>query len=96
MSFLSYNNLEDVNNQKYKEIDQIRQEYPNVVQLFKNSHFPAEIIKGLSMALDDLGDSRSSCAAPACWRTAWAPRSPASTRACSWPTPEPSRSGWTR
>ena len=56
MSFLSYNNLEEVNEQKYKEIDQIRLEYQNVVQLLKNSHFPIEIIKGLSMALDDLGD----------------------------------------
>jgi hypothetical protein len=56
MSFLSYNNLEEVNEQKYKEIDQIRLEYQNVVQLLKNSHFPTEIIKGLSMALDDLGD----------------------------------------
>jgi hypothetical protein len=56
MSFLSFNNLEEVIEQKYKEIDQIRLEYPNVVQLFKNSRFPAEIIKGLSMALDDFGD----------------------------------------
>ncbi len=56
MSFLSYNNLEEVNEQKYKEIDQIRLEYQNVVQLLKNSHFPIEIVKGLSMALDDLGD----------------------------------------
>ncbi len=56
MSFLGYNNLEEVNEQKYKEIDQIRLEYQNVVQLLKNSHFPIEIIKGLSMALDDLGD----------------------------------------
>ncbi len=56
MSFLSYNNLEEVNEQKYKEIDQIRLEYQNVIQLLKNSHFPIEIIKGLSMALDDLGN----------------------------------------
>jgi hypothetical protein len=56
MSFLSYNNLEEVNEQKYKEIDQVRLEYHNVIQLLKNSHFPIEIIKGLSMALDDLGE----------------------------------------
>jgi hypothetical protein len=56
MSFLGYNNLEEVNEQKYKEIEQVRLEYANVVQLFKNSRFPTEIIKGLSMALDDLGD----------------------------------------
>ena len=56
ISFLSYNNLEEVNEQKYKEIDQVRLEYPNVVQLFKNSRFPTEILHGLSIALDDLGD----------------------------------------
>ncbi len=56
ISFLSYNNLEEVNEQKYKEIDQVRLEYPNVVQLFKNSRFPTEILHGLSTALDDLGD----------------------------------------
>jgi len=54
-NFLDYNNLEEVIEQKYKEIDQIRLEYPNVVQLLKNSHFPPEIIKGLSLALDDFG-----------------------------------------
>ena len=54
--FLDYNNLEEVVEQKYKEIDQIRLEYQNVIQLLKNSHFPPEIVKGLSVALDDLGD----------------------------------------
>jgi len=57
MSFLGYNDLEEVIEQKYKEIDQVRLEYPNVVQLFKNSRFPTEITNGLSRALDDLGDT---------------------------------------
>ena len=42
--------------QKYKDIAQVRQEYPNVIQLFKDSQFTPEIIKGLSMALDDFGE----------------------------------------
>ncbi|MCP4460948.1 MAG: pyruvate, phosphate dikinase, partial [Cytophagales bacterium] len=42
--------------QKYKTIEEVRQEYIHVVQLFKNSNFPHEIVQGLSMALDDLGD----------------------------------------
>lgn len=54
--FMKYNNLEDVMEQKYKEIWQIRQEFPYVEQVFKNSPFAPEIIKGLSMALDDFGD----------------------------------------
>ena len=56
LSFVHHNNLEDVIDQKYKEITQVRQEYPYVVQVFKNSQFPPELIKGLSMALDDFGE----------------------------------------
>ncbi|HOZ07398.1 MAG TPA: PEP/pyruvate-binding domain-containing protein, partial [candidate division Zixibacteria bacterium] len=54
--YMHYNNMDDVVEQKYKDIGQIRREYPHVVQSFKNARFPADIIKGLSMALDDLGD----------------------------------------
>lgn len=56
-NFISYNNLEDVLEQKYKDSDQIRQEYPHIVQTFKNSYFSPEIIKGLSIALDDMRDT---------------------------------------
>lgn len=54
--FMQYNNLEEVLEQKYKEIEEIRIEYPHLVQLFKNSEFPPDIVKGLSVALDDLGE----------------------------------------
>ncbi len=54
--FVYCNHLEDVFSQKYKEIDEVRQEYPDIVQVFKNSQFSANILKGLSLALDDLGD----------------------------------------
>lgn len=56
-SFLVYNNLEEVFDQKYKDITQVQFEYPHVIQVFKNSHLPPEIVKGLSLALDDFGDS---------------------------------------
>ncbi|HEX9653331.1 MAG TPA: PEP/pyruvate-binding domain-containing protein, partial [bacterium] len=56
LNFMHYNTLEDVVEQKYKNIGQVRQEYPYVVQVFKNSPFPPEIIKGLALALDDLGE----------------------------------------
>jgi hypothetical protein len=52
---MNYNDLSDVIEQKYKDIDQVRQEFPYIIQLFKNSLFDPEIIKGLSVALDDLG-----------------------------------------
>jgi hypothetical protein len=55
-NFVHYNDLEDVLNRKYMEIEQVRQEYPHLVALFKSSSFPSEFAKGLALALDDLGD----------------------------------------
>ena len=56
MSFIEYNHLDEVLQQKYREISQVRREYPNIIQLFKNSRFPPEIVKGVSMILDEVGD----------------------------------------
>jgi pyruvate, water dikinase len=56
LAFVRYNNLEDIYDQKYLETDQIRQQYPHVVQVFKSSDFPLELRKGLGAALDDLGE----------------------------------------
>ena len=55
-NFVHHNDLEDVLNRKYMEIEQVRQEYPHLVALFKTSSFPSEFAKGLALALDDLGD----------------------------------------
>lgn len=55
--FLHYNDFNEMIEQKYKDIDQVRLEYPHIEQLLKSGRFPNDIIKGLSMALDDLGDS---------------------------------------
>ena len=55
-AFVRYNNLEDVYEQKYKAIDQVRLQYPHLVRLFKNSPFPPELSKSVSVALDDLHD----------------------------------------
>jgi len=55
-AFLCYNNLEDLMDQKYKKLDQVRQEYPLVAQFFRHAQFPPEIVRGLAMALDDFGD----------------------------------------
>jgi hypothetical protein len=78
MSFIEYNDLDEVLRQKYREISQVRQEFPNIIQLFKNSRFPPEVVKGVSMILDE---------------AAWAAPSPASTAASSSPTAAASRSG---
>ncbi len=56
LHFVHHNELEDVLNWKYLEIEQVRQEYPHLVALFKSSSFPSELAKGLSLALDDLAD----------------------------------------
>jgi len=55
INFIYYNNLENIMEQKYKELDEISVEYPNIIQIFKHSQFPQEILKGLQMALDDFG-----------------------------------------
>ncbi len=56
MDFVKLNQLEDVMEQKFKEITQVRREYPNMIQLFKNSSFPPEVTIGLSRALDYFGE----------------------------------------
>ncbi len=56
MDFVKLNQLDDVMEQKFKEITQVRREYPNMIQLFKNSTFPPEVIIGLSRALDYFGE----------------------------------------
>ncbi len=55
-SFIEQNSLQDMIGHKYLNIDEIRQEYPYVIHVFRNSPLPPEIIKGISMALDDFGD----------------------------------------
>jgi pyruvate,water dikinase len=56
LSFLSYNNMDEVVEQKYKDINDVRREYPHVIQAFKNGRFPPEIVQGLSVVLDDFED----------------------------------------
>ncbi len=54
--FLRHNDLEDVSQQKYEDLEQVRIEYPNIIQLFKHAHFPDDISRGLALALEDMGD----------------------------------------
>ena len=56
LSFISHNQLDDVHNHKYLEMEQIRRQYPHIVQVFRHSTFPPELAHGLSLALDSLGD----------------------------------------
>jgi pyruvate, water dikinase len=56
LSFLDHNELDDVQNHKYLDIEQIRREYPHIVQVFRNSTFPPDLAQGLAVALDDFGN----------------------------------------
>ena len=56
MDFIKLNDLDDVMEQKFKEITQVRREYPNLIRLFRASSFPPEVTAGLGRALDDFGD----------------------------------------
>ncbi|MBU2503100.1 PEP/pyruvate-binding domain-containing protein, partial [bacterium] len=53
LDFIAYNDLEDLLHQKYKSIDEVRRDYPNIIRLFKNSAFPPELVKGLGAVLDE-------------------------------------------
>lgn len=54
LDFIAHNDLSDVHNRKYLEPDRIRLEYPHLIQLFKNSFFSHEMLRGLAAVLDDL------------------------------------------
>ncbi|MGM0485029.1 MAG: PEP/pyruvate-binding domain-containing protein, partial [Candidatus Krumholzibacteriota bacterium] len=56
LSFLKYNNMDEIVEQKYKDIKQVRMEYPYVVRTFKNGSFPPEIVQMLSMLLDEFDE----------------------------------------
>ncbi len=55
-AFIRHNSLEEVYDQKYLDIEEVRQQYPHIIRAFKTSRFPTELRKGLAAALDDLGD----------------------------------------
>jgi hypothetical protein len=53
LDFIHHNDLEDVYSRKYVDPDRVRLDYPYIVQLFKNSFFSPDILRGLSDVLDD-------------------------------------------
>lgn len=53
LDFIAYNDLDDMLHQKYKSIDEVRVDYPNIVRLFKNSSFPPDLVSGLAVVLDE-------------------------------------------
>lgn len=56
LDFLHHNALEEMPTIKYRDPAEIRQEYPYVEQIFKNSTLPPELVDGLSNVLDSCAD----------------------------------------
>ncbi len=57
LAFVRHNNLEEVYDRKYMDVEQVRQEYPYVVHVFKSSHFPPELVTALGAVLDEVGNA---------------------------------------
>lgn len=55
--FLELNGLRAYHSQKYKDIEDIRNEYPLVKGVFRNSAFPVEIVQQLRSLLEDLKET---------------------------------------
>jgi hypothetical protein len=56
LEFIEYNNLEEIINIKYKDLEEVRQEYPLVERLFKNGAMPPTIHDGLEEMLLKIGE----------------------------------------
>lgn len=56
LSFIHYNDLDEVSHVKYLDPLEIRQEQPFLEQIFKNSSFPFELIEGLRKIIKDFKD----------------------------------------
>lgn len=55
-AFRQHNNLENMMNQKYKPLDQIRDEYPRIVREHLEGDFSAQIVDKLGAMLEKVGD----------------------------------------
>ncbi|MBD3404307.1 pyruvate, phosphate dikinase [candidate division GN15 bacterium] len=53
--FVHHCDFDELIEQKYKPIQQVRMEYPCISQAFAAVTFPEDIVRGLSTALDDFG-----------------------------------------
>ena len=56
LDFVYHNRLEELLEYRYRYLGEIRLEYPNLIQLFKNCAFSPEVKRGLSVTLDSIGD----------------------------------------
>jgi len=57
LEFIHYNNMDEIIEQKYKDIERVRFEYQNVIDIFQQTVLPPDMVNGLSTVLEDLGTS---------------------------------------
>jgi hypothetical protein len=53
--FLDHVGLVELQSHKYKSIDEIHNEYPMILEVFKNAEFPRDVVEQLSSMLDQIG-----------------------------------------
>jgi pyruvate,water dikinase len=56
LEFIHYNNMDEIIEQKYKDIERVRFEYPHIIDMFRQAVIPPEMVNKLSLALDDFGE----------------------------------------
>jgi len=54
--FLRLNRLDEYQSQKYKNVDDVRREYPLIRGVFRNGDFPIKIVHELRRVLESIGD----------------------------------------
>jgi hypothetical protein len=60
-NFLRHNSLEDLWSLKFSPLEEVRQTFPYLEQVFKNSFFSHEMYQQLQFALDDMGEGPIIC-----------------------------------
>lgn len=55
LTFMKHNSLEELTEQKYKNLSQVISEYPYVAYVFKNASFSQAVLNSLSSMLEDFG-----------------------------------------
>jgi hypothetical protein len=55
-NFLRHNSLEDLWSLKFSPIEEVRQTFPYLEQVFKNSFFSPEMLQRIQFAMDELGE----------------------------------------
>ena len=94
--FIDRNHFYVFHTHKYKDRDDIDEEYQRIEELFKFATFPPDVVEEFRAILERSASTPSSCAPPATWRTASAWPSPASTSPSSSPTRATRRRAWPR